>query len=503
MKKKYVNLWALLITAFCALAFLWSQVLKIADLAGDRLHGYALATETLKPKVVSINPSMRDGYIANPGMGWQRDNSTYSDSLPETVVYSRSEITWRDLNPAQGQYNWTPLDEQLSLAVRDGKQFSFRVFTVAGEIYGGHHVPDWVLEKGAVILPSGEPDYSNCIYQEEWGTFVNTLLQRYDGNPNIVFIDISGYGNFNEWSWQDQTEWDWLWEQSLARGTASAYTMENLDGEARRRLADMFIGGSFETHRCRLSNGAINIVEYSYSGAQKTQLLMPFAGIVQSAQYVFSKRDDIGFRFDCLGRQDEVPFDEFSHTWLQAPVVYEFCGSDDFDSATAWEYISGTHPILIHNNDYQGSPDDLRQLILPVGYRFFLQEASSYSSVDAGGALSLSMVWQNLGTSPIYEKMSHDFGLHVYLIDKAQQQVVVDQVVDVDLSEWLPADPFLTLAAPKQTMELFVSIPSGVPAGGYVLAVSIIDNRTDAPLNLAMDGEYLAGAFVLFDVYVK
>ena len=67
-------------------------------------------------------------------------------------------------------------------------------------------MPEWVLQKGAKILNSGEPDYSNCRYQEEWGKFVAELIARYDGNPDIAFIDISGYGNFSEWSWRDDHE---------------------------------------------------------------------------------------------------------------------------------------------------------------------------------------------------------------------------------------------------------------------------------------------------------
>ncbi len=122
------------------------------------------------------------------------------------------------------------------------------------------------------------------------GSFVNALVERYDGNPNIAFIDISGYGDFNEWSWVDQTEWDFSWEEHYNQGTASKYTFNTIDGQARRRLADMFIGGEFtDTFAERISNKP-RYVNYKYAGFQKSQLVLPYAGMIQATQYVFTQR---------------------------------------------------------------------------------------------------------------------------------------------------------------------------------------------------------------------
>ncbi|MFH1999389.1 MAG: hypothetical protein ABIK28_06895, partial [Planctomycetota bacterium] len=159
-------------------------------------------------------------YYSNPGMGWQYRGGEYPTNkvVAETVAYApRADISWKVLNPAEGVYDWSELDANLNYVVSQGKQFSFRVYTMRGEVYGGHQLPQWVIDKGARIFPDGQVDYANCTYQQEWGKFVNKLIQRYDGNPNISFIDISGYGNFNEWSWQDQTEWDQTWADAYAK----------------------------------------------------------------------------------------------------------------------------------------------------------------------------------------------------------------------------------------------------------------------------------------------
>jgi hypothetical protein len=482
MQKNYLAQWVFFTIILSGLA----GCMEAGDRSGVRLPSYVFATQTPEPREVTIVPALYEGYLANPGIGWQRDNSTYSSYIPETVVYAeRAHITWRILNPQDGVYNWLPLDEAYHRAMEDGKQFSFRVFTMAGEIYGGHEVPDWVLERGANLLWNGEPDYSSCVYQEEWGRFVNALLERYDGQPGIVYMDISGYGNFNEWSWSDeQTEWDFLWEEAYNRGTATQASMTNLDAQARRRLADIFLGGSFQGHQCRAADGRIQTLNYSYLGAQKTQLVMPYAGTVQSTQYVFTRRNDVGFRFDCLGRGDDLPLEAYQ-IWLNAPVVYEFCGPEGFSFEFAWRDMRETHPALIHNNAFEGDPDELQEFMLPIGYRFFLKEATADYSVRAGQGLSLSMSWQNLGSSPIYPKMGHDFTLHIY-----------------DITQWLPAHPFSVGHVPEYKVDLIILIPRSLPVGDYALAGAIVNNITGLPLQLAVEGEYIMGKFVFFDISV-
>ncbi|NOH02969.1 MAG: DUF4832 domain-containing protein [Chloroflexi bacterium] len=503
--KQYTRIF--FISLLLAAALFGFALVYPGDLMGGMLDALKKGRDNLalgKGQVI-VFPVAYQGYLANPGAGWQGDFSTYSSYFPETVHYStRIDIPWKRLNPAEGVYDWALLDEQLARAVADGKQYSFRVFTMSGEGYGGHQIPAWVLERGAVLLPSGEPDYSNCVYQEEWGKFVNALIERYDGNPDIAFLDISGYGNFNEWSWQSQTEWDDLWAERYEQRAAGPSTMENLDGEARRRLADIFIGGSYESHRCRSASGQTLSVNYSYPGAQKTQLVMPYAGIVQSTQYVFVRRKDVGFRFDCLGRDtlDDLPA-EVLELWRNAPVVYEFCGPRSFQMDRAQALVEATHPILIHNNAYEGDVNELQELLTPVGYRFFLKRASANAVGNAGEDLPVSMVWQNLGTSPIYPKMGQIPVLYLYLIDRGSGEIALSQPVEADISAWLPAHPFPSSNPPEYRVDVNLPLASNLPAGTYALTVAIIETRTGAPIQLAVEGMTTSGQFFLFDITVK
>ncbi len=470
----------------------------------------AVRAATPTPPVVEvreIRPALLQGkYLANPGIGWQADGDVSSPvDLPETVAYAdRRTISWRTLNPAKGEYDWSALDAELDQATAAGEQFSFRVYSMAGQLSGGQRMPQWVLKEGVALTPSGEPDYSNCVYQQRWGEFVDALVQRYDGNPNIAFIDISGYGDFNEWSWQDQTQWDEEWKNAYQNGSPDPAAFKTLDGQARRRLADMFIGGSFSQHACRDGHGRTSLVDYAYPGFRQTQLVMPFAGINQSTQYVHWRRSDVGFRYDCLGRSadDRLVLDAARNAWQRAPVVFELCSQEQFSMASALTVLQRTHGSLVHDNGHNQDVEKLRALLSNVGYRYALRSASLAESPRAGGQLSLSMIWQNLGWAPSYPGMGQNFQLHLLLVDASGQQAPIDEIVPVDIAAWMPAEDLLQ-SPPENKVDFTLSLPTRLRTGAYELKVAIIDQRTGRPIQLAFEGVDANGRYLIDTIQIN
>ena len=449
----------------------------------------------------TISPAPVDTYLANPGIGWQYDVNPESAVLPETVVYGeRLQIGWSVLNPAEGVYDWVILDNMLDTAVAAGKQFSFRVFTMRGERYGDHMLPEWVVEKGARILANGSPDYSNCVYQENWGTFVVALAERYDDRPEIAFVDISGYGNFNEWSWQNQTSWDPVWYDDYSQGTATAASLSTFDSQARRRLADMFIGGSFAEHECRNAQGGAEIVSYEYDGFQNTQLVMPFAGIDQSTQYVFVRDPSVGFRHDCLGSPNTASIpntfeSELAQIWRQAPVVYELCAPEQVSLESAQSLLAQTHGSIVHNNGTFFSASELEALLLSVGYRYALDEARIQSTALAGENLQVEMDWQNIGFAPNYPAMGQDFELVLYVEDENGRAIKFFPV-DVNIAEWMPAASPNELT-PVYSFSVALPLPASLNAGLYYLKAGIVEQRTGNHIQLAFEGDDGTGKYLL------
>ena len=445
----------------------------------------------VSPEMNSIYPQEAEGYLNNPGIGWQHDTGDPGSSryLPESVAYYRSEISWKLLNPGDGRFDWPILDQYISLARSEGKDTSFRVVTMLGEEYGSQVVPDWVLKKGAALMPTGAPDYSNCVYQEEWSKFVQALAAQYDGNPDIAFIDISGYGNFNEWGWDDsQTEWDEDWANNYEAGITDPAGLSTLDGQARRRLADMFIGGSNPSHQCRGADGATYTVSYKYAGFQKTQLIMPFAGIPSTSQYVYTRRKDVGFRYDCLGRDTALDGldNELPNIWRSAPVAFEFCGWKPLVLPTAKQLLDTAHGSLVHNNESPFVKEELVSLLERAGYRFVLTAASVGKEALPGSSLPLEMVWQNKGNAPYYPKMGHSFELHVTLTD-ASGADVLDAAIPTDIAGWMPADD-AGGDSPEYRISFQLPLPQNLAAGEYTPRVYIKDLKTGMSLYPAVTG---------------
>ena len=423
-----------------------------------------------------------EAYISNPGMGWQYQGGTFPVTSPsETVAYGRrSDMSWMILNPADGVYDWGPLDAQLNTAVSQGKQFSFRVYTMIGSGWGDAQVPQWVLDKGAVLLPSGEPNYSNCTYQQEWGKFVNALIARYDGNPDIAFIDISGYGEFNEWSWNDQTDWDYVWADAYTNGTAGPETMSLMDSYARRVLADIFVGGSFEGHQCVDANNSVQTYDYNYQGFSDTQLVLPYAGIAQSTQYVFTKTQNVGFRFDCMGRSGDDILghvgNELDVIYQHAPVVYEICQVGGFSASEAMFLIENTHPTLIHDANHLFDGEAILPFLEPLGYEYSLNYLRYDTRVTAGETMGVVMEWQNDGIAPYYPQMGQDLQIHLYLVNETGQRAA-DMTLSEEISAWLPSSTYGG-SPPVYTVEANPVVPGDVLAGIYSLEVGIVDERT-------------------------
>ena len=461
------------------------------------------ATEAAS-NLYTFYPTANTAYMANPGMGWQFGDGNETELLPESIAYAkRSDVSWHVLNPSPGVYDWTILDTYLQEAIAQQKQLSFRVYTMRGEEWGGHQVPQWVLNNGAVILSDGSPDYSNCTYQHEWTRFANALRLRYDGVDDIAFIDISGYGDFNEWSWNDnQTEWE-----------DDPYNPVTLDGKARNRLASAFIGGADSQHRCRDKNGNTQTVSYSYTGFQQTQLVMPYAGIRQMSAVVTARRPDVGIRYDCLGRIGSGTSStdglmakigqQIEATWRNAPIVYEFCGGVTGESQYMTEadrLLRASHGAVVH--DTLRDPRDANRvntLMMNVGYRYQLDYARYYTTVASGDNFTVEMQWRNIGYAPSYPRMGQNFEIHVYLVN-AQGNTVVNALIDSQIHTWMPAHP-LPGTAPTNTVYDVFTMPS-LPAGDYSFRVAIVESRTSRPINLAISGRDAAGRYTLGTVRI-
>ncbi|HOK10464.1 MAG TPA: beta-galactosidase [Candidatus Hydrogenedens sp.] len=168
-----------------------------------------------------VHPEDTGEALINPGMGWVLH---FYDNVPEnygsklepsdtvddfpglTVIYLR--IAWSFLEPEEGKFNWSVLDTPAQRWIAKEKQIALRITCSETPIQWA--TPKWVYDvgaKGYFFTPlqgtkedgtHWEPDYSDPIFLEKLDHFLQELAKRYDGNPEVAFIDIGSLGVWGE-----------------------------------------------------------------------------------------------------------------------------------------------------------------------------------------------------------------------------------------------------------------------------------------------------------------
>jgi len=159
--------------------------------------------------------------LVNPQMGWTlhfysniitnygsklAPSDTLDDFPGLSCAYLR--VPWSFLEPEEGRFNWSLLDTPAQRWIDQGKQIALRISST--ESWMRWATPQWVHAAGAKgynftvgkgVDPNGpfwEPDYSDPVFLDKLDRFLAALARRYDGNPNVAFIDIGSFGVWGE-----------------------------------------------------------------------------------------------------------------------------------------------------------------------------------------------------------------------------------------------------------------------------------------------------------------
>jgi len=170
---------------------------------------------------VTVRPPDTGAALENPGMGWVLhfyDNvpanygsrlapsDTVDDYPGLTVVYLR--IPWSYVEPEEGRFNWAVVDTPAQRWVARGKQVALRFS--CSESWMRWATPEWVKKAGAKghnftvgkgVTDDGpfwEPDYDDPVFLAKLDRFLAAAAARYDGNPEVAFVDVGSFGVWGE-----------------------------------------------------------------------------------------------------------------------------------------------------------------------------------------------------------------------------------------------------------------------------------------------------------------
>ena len=168
---------------------------------------------------VRVEPKDDGRILMNPGMGltmhYYSNTSNYGNKIEPgdtldwfpgcTAVYLR--LPWSVLEPEEGFYNWSAIDTPAQRWIEKGLQIAFRI--TCSESWMEYATPKWVRDAGVDGTaynmghrPAGQtvwdPDFGNPIFLAKLEKFVAAFAARYDGRPEVAFIDIGTYGLWGE-----------------------------------------------------------------------------------------------------------------------------------------------------------------------------------------------------------------------------------------------------------------------------------------------------------------
>ncbi len=412
---------------------------------------------------VAVHPQDTGRALVNPQMGWKLNfysnllqnygsklepSDTLNDFPGLSCIYLR--LPWCYIEPEEGVFDWSVVDAPAQRWIDKGLQVAFR-FTVS-ESWMPYPAPKWVRDAGAKGYmftvgkgvdengPFWEPDYADPIFLEKYKHFLAKAAARYDGNPNVAFVDVGSFGVWGE-------------------GHTFASTRIQYSSDVVKKHIDLY--AKYFTKTLLAAND-----DFSFQGED-------------TIQYAFDKGMTL--------RDDSILVQPPPNSYFHAAMAQQF-----------WP----TRPVILEHEHYQGSIDrgawhrDIflkaieeyhasyicihwfpreflekeRALIdkvnLRLGYRIQCREASWPASVKRSDRVAFASSWANAGVAPCYP------GGHVAFTLKD----VKGGIVAVFVNETFDVRA-LPVASPNEatpaTVESTHGFAPNIPEGTFDVFVSI------------------------------
>ncbi|MFB3881084.1 MAG: DUF4832 domain-containing protein [Armatimonadota bacterium] len=420
---------------------------------------------------IVVRPPDNGEALINPSMGWvlhYYDNilewygsklaphDTVDDYPGLSVVYLR--LAWSCIEPEEGAFNWSVVDTPAQRWIAKGKQVAFR-FSCTDVI--PYSTPEWVEKAGARgyhfppegqpcgIDPKGshwEPVYDDPVFLAKLESFLAAAAARYDGSPEVAFIDIGSFGIWGEGHTSSSTGIHYpasVIEKHIdlhAKYFRSTLLVANDDfgAEPEGRGDWAAIHHAFERGlTLRDDSILVDAPPEAYFHQKMARPFWPLRPVIlESAHYGHAKQHEIW---------------DGGELYLQAVEDYHA----SYASIHWWprEFLDENCELIARMN---------RRL----GYRIQLAEASWPEQVRPSGDLALRATWRNAGVAPCYP------GGHPALTLKDDQEGIVAVLADqqFDLRS-LPVGP----PGEAETREELVtfSLPFTVKTGNYGVYVSV------------------------------
>lgn len=459
-------------TRFVLLLFFFTGTLTLQVGAGD----------------VTVTPKLSTEVLLNPGKGWiLYGRAEWQDPKAFTVGNSGYQrFAWSALEPAEGQFNWKPIDEALAGWSARGGQFSFGVMCASSHSKDPYVTPKWVFDAGAKYRlldmknlsnpnagtpgQKAVPEFFDPVFLVKLKNFLKAMGARYDGDERVAFVDIRSYGNWGE-------------------GHMYPFGGKGLTPDEFKQHVQLHLDVFKKTRLCVSAEGKEHASVYDWAVKQG----------------VAARRDGI-----CGNSDGRETLRAFGH----APGVFEFYGEYKRMKEKGWwdggkdkngdgyklndcvengkpSYIGLSHGGKESIEFLEAERPLINHLANRMGYHFVLKEAVFPAQFARGVPETMKLTWSNEGVAPIYIPCT----VVLALLDAKDKPTDICWPEECKPAEWMPGKPAIENAR--------VTFVKAMP-GDYKLAVGLVQRRGDDKpcINIGIQGRTSAGWYPLNAVRV-
>lgn len=355
---------------------------------------------------VVVRPQDNGKALVNPGMGWTlhfysnhignygsklEPSDTLDDWPGLSTIYLR--VPWAFLEPREGEFNWALFDTPAQRWRDKGMKIAIRVSCC--ESWMRNATPKWVQDAGAKGVefeygkgpkpggPLWEPDYLDPVFLQKLERFLATMAARYDGSPDVAFIDIGSFG---------------MWGEGHT-GFGSRLNAEQTLAVTKRHI---------DLH-AKLFKRTQLVISDDVAGHNTPGRHLPIM------DYAISNK--VSLRDDSIMVQP--PPNSWYHSemaqdfWPTMPVVLEHEHYGSSKARNAWsgdlllKSIEDYHAsyMSIHwwpREELAENRDAVERINRRIGYRFQLREAGWPAAITASVPFTVETTWANAGVAPCY-----------------------------------------------------------------------------------------------------
>lgn len=406
--------------------------------------------------------------FGNPLMGYVP--SAWYNEVSEDISLLYMDITWAELEPEEGVYNWASIDEenQISRWRKEGKHLVLRFVCDIPSDEEHMDIPEWLYEKSgkAGKWYDGEygkgfaPDYNSPTIISCHKKAVRAIGEHFGQDGLISYVELGSLGHWGEWH---------------------VNYSEGIQRIPREAVRDKYILPWTEAFP-----DAMILMRRPFAAAEKYGfgLYNDMTGQPEATQSWLGWINN-GGEYDQTGEKNViVPMNDF---WKTAPSGGEFTSSLSMEEMLDTN-LSGTVEMIREAHTTFLGPkipdenyvDGYKEVLKNMGYRLWISMAELKNTAKGS---RLKLTWENSGVAPMYK----EWPVYVYIEDESGKLVEKSRI-SIKISSLLPGEKATTLTA-LETERL-----NSLLEKGYRLSVGIEDPMTELPcVRFAMETLYQEG----------